>query len=68
MGININYKKNGGEYKYIYINSISGNNYTRRALVRAYPPPFVRCGRVRVVSECRPLGVLVSSACRLLVS
>ena len=36
-------------------------NYTRIALVRAYPPPFVMCGRVRVVSECRPLGVLLAS-------
>ena len=36
-------------------------NYTRCALVRAYPPPFVMCGRVRVVSECRPLGVLLAS-------
>lgn len=64
MGININYKKNGGDIN-IYINSISGNNYTRCALVcarvRAYPPPFVMCERVRVVSECRSLGVLVSS-------
>lgn len=64
MGININYKKNGGNIN-IYINSISGNNYTRCALVcarvRAYPPPFVMCERVRVVSECRPLGVLLPS-------
>ena len=29
--------------------------------MRAYPPPFVMCGRVRVVSECRPLGVLLAS-------
>ena len=36
-------------------------NYTRCALVRAYPPPFVMCGRVRVVSVCRPLGVLLAS-------
>ena len=37
------------------------HNYTRSALVRAYPPPFVMCGRVRVVSECHPLGVLLPS-------
>lgn len=27
--------------------------------MRAYPPPFVMCERVRVVSECRSLGVLL---------
>ena len=29
--------------------------------MRAYPPPFVMCERVRVVSECRSLGVLLPS-------